>query len=59
VLAIAGVKMVLEDLPRSRPATLFLAFALYGGALIVVPRLRRRGDRVAAPPAPPRAQTQP
>jgi len=42
VLALAGVKMILEDLPRSRPATLFLAFALYGTALILVPRLRRR-----------------
>jgi hypothetical protein len=42
VLGLAGVKMVVEDLPRSRPATLFLSFALYGGALILVPRLRRR-----------------
>jgi hypothetical protein len=42
VLGIAGVKLLVEDLPRSRPATLFLAFALYGVALIVVPRLRRR-----------------
>jgi hypothetical protein len=49
VLGVAGVKMVLEDLPRSRPATLFLAFALYGGALILVPRLRRRAERPAAP----------
>ena len=48
VLGIAGVKMIVEDLPRSRPATLFLAFALYGGALILVPRLRRR-EPVAAP----------
>lgn len=47
VLAVAGVKLVVEDLPRSRPATLFLAFALYGGALILVPRLRRRGERAA------------
>jgi hypothetical protein len=41
-LVAIGLKMVLEDLPRSRPATLFLAFGLYGLALIVVPRLRRR-----------------
>jgi hypothetical protein len=41
-LVAIGLKMVLEDLPRSRPATLFLAFGLYGIALIVVPRLRRR-----------------
>jgi hypothetical protein len=51
VLAVAGVKMVVEDLPRSRPATLFLALALYGGALILVPRLRRRGEKLAAPSA--------
>jgi hypothetical protein len=42
VLAIAGAKLAVEDLPRSRPATLFLALALYGAALILVPRLRRR-----------------
>jgi hypothetical protein len=54
VLGITGLKLVLEDLPRSRPATLFLAFALYGGALILVPRLRRRGPSAAVtPPAPP------
>jgi hypothetical protein len=52
VLGLAGLKMVLEDLPRSRPATLFLAFALYGGALILVPRLRRR-EPASAPPAEP------
>jgi hypothetical protein len=50
VLAVAGVKMVVEDLPRSRPATLFLAFALYGGALILVPRLRRRAEPATTPP---------
>jgi hypothetical protein len=50
VLGIAGVKMILEDLPRSRPATLFLAFAVYGAALILVPRLRRRELPAAAPP---------
>ena len=48
VLGLAGVKMLVEDLPRSRPATLFLAFGLYGAALILVPRLRRRAQ---APPA--------
>jgi len=43
LLVAIGVKFVLEDLRTSRPATLFLAFALYGVALIVGPRLRRRG----------------
>jgi hypothetical protein len=37
-----GLKILLEDLQRSRPATLFLAFALYGAALILVARARRR-----------------
>jgi hypothetical protein len=41
VLAAGGLKLLIEDLPRSRPATLFIALALYGGALIVAPRLGR------------------
>jgi hypothetical protein len=49
ILGVAGVKMILEDLPRSRPATLFLAFALYGAALILVPRMRRRDPSAPAP----------
>jgi hypothetical protein len=43
VLALAGVKLAAQVLDAaSRPATLVLAFALYGAALILVPRLRRR-----------------
>jgi hypothetical protein len=42
VLAVTGLKILLEDLPRGRPATLFLTFATYGAALILVPRLRSR-----------------
>ncbi len=42
VLAAGGLKLLLEDFPQSKPATLFLALALYGGALIVAPRLSRR-----------------
>ncbi len=42
LLVAIGLKILIEDLPRSRPATLFLAFGLYGAALIVVPRIRRR-----------------
>jgi len=41
VLAATGLKILLEDFPRSRPATLFLALAVYGCALIFSPRLRR------------------
>jgi hypothetical protein len=41
LLVAIGVKMMAEDLSASRPATLFVAMALYGAALIVAPRLRR------------------
>jgi hypothetical protein len=49
LLVVIGLKFVFEDLQVSRPATLFLAFALYGTALIWGPRLRR----VKGAPAPP------
>jgi hypothetical protein len=42
LLVATGVKFLLEDFRSSRPSTLFVAFALYGLALIVAPRLRRR-----------------
>ena len=45
LLVVIGVKLLFEDLRAGRPATLFLAFALYGAALIVGPRLKRRGER--------------
>ncbi len=41
VLAVAGLKLLAEDLPRSRPSTLFVALAAYGFALIVTARLGR------------------
>jgi len=42
-LLVAGaLKLVLEDFRVGRPATLFPAFALYGLALIVVPKLLKR-----------------
>lgn len=50
-LGITGLKMLTEDLPRGRPATLILAFACYGAALILIPRLR--GKKARAPAAPP------
>ena len=37
-----GLKMVAQDFMHSRPATLFVALALYGAALIMAPRMRRR-----------------
>ena len=49
VLILGAGKLLIEDLPGGRPVTLFLAFAFYGTALILAPRLLRR-----APPLPPR-----
>jgi hypothetical protein len=43
-----GLKLVTQDFKHSRPATLFIALALYGAALIVAPRLRRRVEQAAA-----------
>lgn len=48
LLVAIGMKMVTQDFQASRPATLFVAMALYGAALIVAPRLRRRRGEVAA-----------
>ncbi len=41
VLALAVLKVLVEDLPLGRPLMLFLAFMCLGGALILVPRLRK------------------
>jgi hypothetical protein len=49
LLGFTGLKMLLEDLPRGRPATLILAFAFYGLALILVPRIRVRRDDALHP----------
>lgn len=46
LLVLVGLKMVAQDFKHSRPATLFIALALYGIALIVAPRLRTRRSRV-------------
>jgi hypothetical protein len=40
VLVAIALKILMEDLPRSRPATLLFSFGLYGVALILVPKLR-------------------
>lgn len=47
VLAVTGLKILLQDFSRSRPATLFLALAVYGCVLILSPRLRRGGQEPA------------
>ena len=41
VLVLGAIKLFAEDFRYSRPSTLFLALALYGIALIAVPRLLR------------------
>ena len=49
VLVAIALKILAEDLPRSRPATLLFSFGLYGIALILVPRLRRPTGEPTAP----------
>jgi hypothetical protein len=51
LVAVLGLKLLLEDLPRGRPATLILSFAFTGAALILVPRLRARAPAAATSPA--------
>ncbi|HEY7514994.1 MAG TPA: hypothetical protein VIC87_10975 [Vicinamibacteria bacterium] len=43
-LAGGALQLLVESLARGRPITLFVAFALYGGALVMVSRLTR-GER--------------
>jgi hypothetical protein len=46
LLVVIGVKLMGEDMLRGRPSTLFVALAVYGAALIVIPRIMRRRERV-------------
>jgi hypothetical protein len=39
ILIAGGLRLVIDDFRHSEPATLFLALALYGAALVVAPRL--------------------
>lgn len=41
LLVLGAVKLLVEDFPSGHPATLFIALAFYGGALILAPRLLR------------------
>ncbi|HEY0787623.1 MAG TPA: hypothetical protein VGE86_03205, partial [Thermoanaerobaculia bacterium] len=52
VLILGAIKLTIEDLRLGTPLTLFVAFVLYGGALIVAPRLRKRGKWAPALGAP-------
>ncbi len=45
VLIVGGIKLLIEDLRVGEPAILVASFALYGGALILAPRLRRKSGR--------------
>ena len=52
VLAVGGLKFVLDDLPNGRAGTLFVSLVVLGGALLAVSRLSTAGDgRSADPPA--------
>jgi hypothetical protein len=43
VLILGGIKLLVEDFPSGRPATLVFSMAVYGAALILAPRWVRRG----------------
>ena len=47
LLFFGAVELLVDDLPNGRASTLALAFALYGTALILAPRLRWRRGAVA------------
>jgi hypothetical protein len=54
-LGAGGLKLVLSDLRQGTPVTLFVAFGLYGMALILTSRMMRRpaaGHPAAQPPLP-------
>lgn len=47
VLILVGIKLFLEDFPNGQPATLFVALAFVGSALLLVARLLNRDDTSA------------
>jgi hypothetical protein len=47
LLLLVAVKLVVEDFPRGRPVTLFIALAVCGGAFILAPRLARHAGSQA------------
>ncbi len=44
LIVLGGLKLLFQDLPDGRPATLVLGLALYGAVLILTPRLLRSRD---------------
>jgi len=49
VLLVGAIKLIWEDLRLGRPGELFVALAVYGGALILAPRLTRGAGRTERP----------
>ncbi len=47
VLVLVGIKLFLEDFPNGQPATLFVALAFVGSALLLVTKLFGRNDTTA------------
>ena len=48
LVAVGGVKLLLQDLRDGRPATLVLSLAVYGLVLVLAPRLMKGGETRAA-----------
>jgi hypothetical protein len=44
LVAIGGVKLLLQDLREGRPATLVVSLALYGAVLVLAPRVLKAGE---------------
>jgi hypothetical protein len=44
IVAVGGLKLLVQDLPAGRPATLVLSLTLYGAVLVLAPRLLRSGE---------------
>ena len=49
VLVVGGFKLLVDDFRHSQAATLFLALALYGAALVMAPRLVKRAPLTPNP----------
>lgn len=50
LLALGGIKLLFEDVPKGTPLTLFIGFALFGSALLLAPRIARSGPIAATSP---------
>jgi hypothetical protein len=44
IVTVGGLKLLVQDLPSGRPATLVLSLTLYGAVLVLAPRLLRSGE---------------